>query len=127
MFSTRDLYYLKQMGIQPWVKKEKLDATLGERSKLLIITDSDLSVKERKLLDQIISFIVLDNADYQHLELKGKNLLELTTNAELILSFSSKINSEYNVNPLSEIINQPRYKKELFNLLVALKDKYKAL
>lgn len=115
------------MGIRPWLDKKSLvtNEPVVNKYKLLILTQADLAPKEQSLLQQIISFLGLDE---QCFKLSANMTADL--NADCVLAFGDA--SHYNLTSivktesLSEVLHKPLLKKKLFQLLVSLKSKLAA-
>ncbi len=137
MYSNLNLYYLNLMGIKPWLNKNNLNPNKTNiEVKLLILTSSNLSIKEKTLLQQIIHFLALENEHYKHVELQNGILSDeraLESKCILILGDDSELNHSviktcittkvfFKSNSLNELINNPLLKKKLFKLLVSLKE-----
>ncbi len=61
MYSNLSLYYLEQLGIKPWIKRD--EGQLEKKKQLVVLLDDSLSSKARFLLDKILDFISLDKHD----------------------------------------------------------------
>lgn len=64
MYSNTTLYYLNQIGIRPWVMRDRsiseVDCAIQqEKFKLLVFIASNLSIKAQSLLKQMMAYINL--------------------------------------------------------------------
>ena len=125
MYTEQNLYYLNQMGIEPWVLK-----TTGPR--LLVLVAEELhSDKERKLLQAILHFINLSQA-----EVLIKSITTLNTevsqfeNSSLIAVLlltddneqDKKISCPCFKSPsLKKLLDHPKAKKQLLIELIKIK------
>lgn len=68
MYNNLTLYYLKQMGVRPWIKKEEVlpsNQPLVASKKLLIFSLPNLSIKAQILLQQIVTYLDLPTSELE--------------------------------------------------------------
>jgi hypothetical protein len=148
MFSNLTLYYLNHLGITPWINKESSLKLLDKSNKiennvfkLVVLVSSDLSSKAQVLLNRMMAYINVANDELLMVEILPQDLVDNknrqwfnqieknTPRAVLVLGLNNKelladLNPAYPVvqsfTP-EYLLDNPSYKKKVFNDLSALK------
>lgn len=127
MYNNLNLYYLKHIGITPWISRKSPDDATKKNIPLLIIT-SKLGSKEQQLLTNIILFLGLQNDQLIHLEEDRAQEQKITPTCTLLFGLNLECKSTImNVASLHYFLNNPSAKKELFQHLLLLKEQLAVL
>jgi hypothetical protein len=144
MYSNVTLYYLNQMGIRPWIKRndssavhEKGDTTKYDAIKLLVFISSRLSTKAQLLLQQMLAYINLCEQELSIIPVQEKDsLINYTSRIEqqapaaiLVLGLNkNQFLHDMNLNCLvlhsidpEHLIANPAEKKNVFKHLNSIK------
>ena len=89
MYSNLNLYYLNQLGITPWIKKDQLLnfnnntlITKQSKNKLVILCKAGLNKKAELLLNRIIAYINVEDSELMLLQIdEGRQWHEQFKNA----------------------------------------------
>ena len=117
MYSPLKLYYLQQLGIRPWVRRE-VPVTCP---KIIVIVPSCLTEKAQQLLGHILSYLPKENTQLLTKERFLNSNKALLTKA--VLSFETDLTAPFNQtcpvfqDDLDLLLAQPILKKELFKTL----------
>jgi DNA polymerase III psi subunit len=131
MYSNLTLYYLEQMGITPWVDKKNYKSTTNETDKsisLLVMTPK-LNGKEQHLLNNILSFLGLQEEQLVHLQ-TANGTQQREIQAVFTLFFGLNLQQTPTItaaDSLSYLLSNPLAKKKLFSKLVLLKEQLASL
>ena len=136
MYSTRTLYYLNQMQIRPWVKREAVIASHEmpqKMIKLFVFISAGLSDKARSLVQQLIAFINIPEQELAIIPVQDTrylgNLEQKKPSAILILGldgecFKQALNISCPVLTSADpeyLIANPSEKRKVFRDLNSLK------
>lgn len=137
MYPNSKLYYLNQMGITPWVIKEKGNKSSPSINnlKLIVLNAKNLSDKARALFNGIINYLNLNEQQFSNVEDEAHfaALIPQIQHGQpfAILNFDSKFSclqqSDWPVFSslnLETLIQTPVYKKKLFVELNLLKNHF---
>lgn len=131
MYSNTTLYYLQQMGIRPWIKKQSTTAK-QEALKLLVFVPSTLSTKAKSLVQQMMFYINLREQEVAIIlvnktDLLGSLIGQKNPLAILILGLNNhQLSSNVNCPVLTSIdpddlITQPSDKRKVLQDLHYIK------
>lgn len=137
MYNNLTLYYLNQMGIVPWIRKETRSSMLASDAsiRLLIMVPEHLTSKARALLDKLLAYInnaaskLLVIPDVQDTALMTQQLSAVQSSS-MIVSFgldkalfdhNDSDHSIIHLDSLEHLLSYPREKKKLFMQLSLIK------
>ncbi len=144
MFSNLTLYYLNQLGIEPWINKKnslKLRDKSNQPVKLVVLISSDLNNKAQTLFNRMMTYISVKNDELLIIKVLEQDFAENqarqwlsqieknTPRAILTLGIdindlSAGLSSTYPIIQsftLDYLLENPSYKKNIFHDLSALK------
>lgn len=132
MYSNLTLYYLNQIGIRPWIKRE-VQEQLQEKPnsvKLAVFVSSTLSTKARSLLQQMIRYLNLNEDELTVIPTQKDELnryASLKPFATLVFGLSQEqlLAKEqtpvFNTLDLDYLLSNPREKRTVFKVLSEIK------
>lgn len=132
MYSNLTLYYLNQIGIRPWIKRE-VQEQLQEKPnsvKVAVFVSSTLSTKARSLLQQMIRYLNLNEDELTVIPTQKEELpryASLTPFATLVFGLSQEqlLAKEqtpvFNTLDLDYLLSNPREKRTVFKVLSEIK------
>lgn len=122
MYNQLSLYYLKQMGIIPWIRKDSLTSEI----RCVFLIGANHSTKELNLLDGLITALQLTEREYHILKIDEKNppveLPQIMTYN--VINFGQKIHQTFAdglqilFHDLSHYLKHPLEKKTIFSQLI---------
>lgn len=137
MYNQLDLYYLKQMGIQPWVKKNAVSPI--KKTVFLVVSPVKQNKKSHLLFNALLKFLRDTENNNLTVEVMTENDCEIPQivsqarkkGAAAILSFGMNFGEQIDkadidcpvisAFDLDYVINNPREKKMLYQQLLAIK------
>ncbi|USQ12877.1 DNA polymerase III subunit psi [Legionella lytica] len=132
MYSNLTLYYLNQIGIRPWIKRE-VQEQLQEKPnsvKVAVFVSSTLSTKARSLLQQMIRYLNLNEDELTVIPTQKEELhryASLTPFATLVFGLSQEqlLAKEqtpvFNTLDLDYLLSNPKEKRTVFKVLSEIK------
>ncbi|MFJ1267768.1 DNA polymerase III subunit psi [Legionella lytica] len=134
MYSDLTLYYLNQIGIRPWIKREVLQELPQKKSnavKLAVFVSSALSTKAQYLLQQMIGYLNLQDDEFTVISAQKGQLQSRGTNLSLLATlvfgrgqdqlFAKEPTPVFNTFDLDYILNNPSQKRTVFKVLNEIK------
>ncbi|WP_133135389.1 DNA polymerase III subunit psi [Legionella rowbothamii] len=133
MYNNLTLYYLNQMGIRPWIKREAQEQSqeVSKAVKLVVFVSSTLSAKAQSLLQQMIGYLNLNDGEYTVLPAQKsevrKRYSAITSFATLVFGlspeelFSKEQAPVFNTFDLDYLLSNPSEKRTVFKVLSEIK------
>ncbi len=131
MSNALNLYYLNQMGITPWVYKNKTIKSVECAKILICTTATSFNPQYKKMLEHIIFFLNCSPAELEIRELESSTQI-ISTYSPYIVTFGVTKNNLDCLNPASYLVEinsleywlqYPLAKKQLFVMLDLFKNK----
>lgn len=131
MYTPLTLYYLNQIGIRPWIKRNNTERELTTQdAKLFVLFPEHLSSKAKNLLKQMMNYVNLEQSALVLIPLQNTQLNEYAFKmkqqnplAILTWGFNSLEQSEDFNCPIlmcdapDSLLQNPLKKKEIFKVL----------
>ena len=133
MYSNQTLYYLNQIGVRPWIKREStlsLTTDSLDALKLIIFISAHLSGRARSLLKQMLIYLNVPEQELTIISVSEQEvdnaLLYQRPQAVLLLGVEPKTSLNFNCPVLTSmapdyLITHPAEKKSAFKDLCRLK------
>ncbi|CAM4495035.1 MAG: hypothetical protein LEGION0403_FIIPPAGN_00523 [Legionella sp.] len=133
MYSNLTLYYLNQIGIRPWIKREAQEQPqeISNAVKLAVFVSSTLSTKAQSLLQQMMGYLNLNDAEFTVISAQKDERQQRDTNLRpfAILAFglsqeqlsAKERSSVFNTFDLDYLLKNPREKRTVFKVLNEIK------
>ena len=126
MFNPVSLYYLNQMGIDPWIVRRE-PQSLTANSQLFILLPAPVGDKEQILLNKILNYMQIPFHKIQWIYAVDKiQPQQMVKENGVIVSFGVDIACDQQNSfvlscpDLTYLLNNPKEKKHVFNQLVRL-------
>ncbi len=133
MYSNLTLYYLNQIGIRPWIKREEQEQAqvLSNAVKLAVFVSSTLSVKAESLLQQMIGYLNLNDDEFtvisaqkiglQPRDMACASLATLVFGVSQEQVYTQEQSILFNTLDLDYVLSNPREKRTVFKVLSEIK------
>ncbi|MDR3501841.1 MAG: DNA polymerase III subunit psi [Legionella sp.] len=133
MYSNLTLYYLNQIGIRPWVKREAQEQPqeISNAVKLAVFVSSTLSAKAQSLLQQMIGYLNLNNDEFTVISAQKNELQQRYTAmapfAALVFGLcqeqlpAKEQTPVFNTFDLDYLLSNPSEKRTVFKVLSEIK------
>lgn len=127
MYSNQSLYYLQQLGITPWLRRER---SIQAAPRLLVFIPDVLSESAKRLLDNLLSFLDLKSQEFRIISINKENTYTHPEGCDVLALIFGEFLPEFlkdNAMPkivtfdLALLMEQPLKKKRVFNHLLQVK------
>lgn len=120
MYSESTLYYLNQIGIQPWVRKNV------QQPRLLVLVPSQQSLKAQKLVQNMLGYLGLPKSELMLLGVTDMKNLELGS-LKVVWNLGARVLEDLKNYPIvascdpEYLVGNPAQKKGVLGELLQVK------
>lgn len=133
MYSNQTLYYLNQIGIRPWIKREAQEQSqeVSKAVKLAVFVSSTLSAKAKFLLQQMMGYLNLSDDELTVIPAQKNELQQRDTTITPCVTLVFGLSQEqglakeqapvFNTFDLDYLLSNPSEKRTVFKVLNEIK------
>jgi DNA polymerase III psi subunit len=133
MYSNQTLYYLNQIGIRPWIKREAQEQSqeVTKAVKLAVFVSSTLSAKAQFLLQQMMGYLNLSDDELTVISAQKNELQQRHTTVTPFVTLVFGLSQEqvvskekasvFNTFDLDYLLSNPSEKRTVFKVLNEIK------